>query len=107
MRFGELICLGIALACETVDYRPSWITQTHNLRAFVYGFSRSIIDGLPQHLHIIVGTDKYNLRVSARHQQTKEWQRRTGGIIIALLDKMSHNMALEMVDIYQRYIQST
>ena len=61
MGLGELIGLGITLTSQTVDDGSSRIAQSHHLRTFVDSLTSSIVDGLSQHLHIVIGAHQHNL----------------------------------------------
>ena len=61
MGLGKLLGMRISLPCQSVDNGATGITQPHDLGAFVDGLACSIIDGLSEHLHVVVGTDFYNL----------------------------------------------
>ena len=72
MRLRELVGLGVALTRQPVDNRATGIAQSHHLRTLVDGLAGSIVDGLSQHLHIVVGIHLDNLRVTTADQQAKE-----------------------------------
>ena len=105
MWLGEFISLGIALACQLVDDGSAGIAQPHHLRTFVYRLTRGIIDGLTEYLHAVVSLHLHNLRVASTDQQAKEGERRCRLVIVVLLDEMGHDMALQVVHIYQGYAQ--
>ena len=92
----------VALSRQAVDDGASGIAQSHHFGAFVDGLTSGIIDGLSEHLHVIIGIDPDNLSVATAHQQTKEGHGRSRGIIVAFLDEMRHDMSLQMVDINER-----
>ena len=92
----------VALTGQTVYNRATGIAQPHYLGTFVNGLTGSIVDGLSEYLHVIVGIDAYYLRVAPRNEQTDKGQWRLVGVVIALFDKMGHDVSLKMVDIYQR-----
>src|SRR5574344_1022504 len=77
LRLGKLICMGIALTSQTIDYGSSGIAEPHHLRAFVDSLTGSIVDCLSEHLHVVVCVHLDNLRVASAHQQTEERQRRS------------------------------
>ncbi len=89
MRLAERKGIRISLVRQTVHDGATGITQPHYLGAFVESFSRSVVDRLADHLHIIISVHLYDLRVTARNQQAKERKRGSVIIIRSLLDKMS------------------
>ena len=82
MGLCELVGVGIALACEPVDDRASRIAESHDLGALVDGFACSIVDGLSEHLHVVVCVYAYNLRVSSADKQAEEWEWRCGTVVV-------------------------
>ena len=74
MGLRELIGLRIALTSQSVDDWTTRITQSHHLRTLVDSLTGSIVDGLSQHLHIVIGIHLDYLRVTTANQQTEEGQ---------------------------------
>ena len=72
VRLRELVGLRITLTRQTVNDRATGITQSHHLRALVDSLTGSIVNGLSQHLHVVVGVHLDNLRVTTTDQQTEE-----------------------------------
>ena len=54
-RIGEFESLRVALSCQTVDDRSARISESHDLRAFVDSLASSIVDGLSEDFHIVIG----------------------------------------------------
>ena len=67
VRFGKSICLRVALTGQTVDDGAAGIAQPHDLRTLVDSFACCVVDGLPQHFHVVIGAYKHYLRVAAAH----------------------------------------
>ena len=105
MRFAQMKCLRVALLGQTVYDRTAGITQAHDLGTLVKCFTGSIVDGLPQHLHLVITIDPDNLRIASGYQQTDKG---IGGLAVFFalhLYKVSHDVCLQMVDIYKGNIK--
>ena len=94
--------LGIALASQTVDDGTTGIAQSHYLRALVYCLAGSIVDGLSQHLHVVIGVYLDNLRVSSAYQKAEERERRLCVVVVALFYEVCHDVSLQMVHVDER-----
>ena len=94
MRLAERKGIRITLVRQTIHDWATGITQSHHLGAFVESLSRSVVDRLADHLHIIISVHLYDLRVTARNQQAKERKRGSMVIVRSLLDKMSQHVSL-------------
>ena len=51
-------------------YTDDKITESHDFRALVDSLTRRIVDGLSEHLHVIVRIHLDDLRIAATDQQT-------------------------------------
>lgn len=78
----------VALGSETIDVWAAGVGQAHHLGALVKGLAGSVVDCLAEHLHIEGRVDAYNLRVSARYEQT-EIGKLGDAVALVLLHKMS------------------
>ena len=107
VRLGKLVGFRVALPCQPVDNRAAWIAQPHHLRALVYGFARSIVNRLSEHLHVVVGIHLHNLRIAATHQQAEERERGQGVLVAGFLDEVCHDMSLQVIDIDEGNAQRT
>ena len=103
MRLSKLVSLRIALARKAVYDRSSRVSQSHDLGTFVYRLPCCIVYRLAEYLHVVISIHLDNLRIAAADEKTQERERRLTVIIVVLLDKMSHDMSLQMIDIYERY----
>ena len=104
---GKVESLRVALTCQTVDDWATGVAQPHHLRALVDGLAGSVVDGLPQHLHVVIGVHLDNLRVTATYQQAKKGQRRDCALYGRLLDEVCHYMPLQVVHVDHRDAQCT
>ena len=64
VRLSKFVSKRVALACEPVDDRTTGIAESHHLGTFVDSLSGRIVDGLSQHLHVVVSVDLHDLRVA-------------------------------------------
>ena len=102
MRFAERKSLGIALIGQPIHHRATRIAQAHHFGAFIKCLTGRIVDGLPDYLHLIIGTDLDNLRISSRYQETQEGERGRMIILRTLFNEMSQHMSLKMIDLDHR-----
>ena len=105
MRFGKRESLRIALSCVFIYDRTTRIPPLQHLGAFVDSLASSIIDGLTEHLHIIVRIHLHNLGVSTRNKKADERERRSRLVVITFLDEMRHHVSLQVIDINQRNVE--
>ena len=52
---GEGVSLRVALTCQAVDDGTARIAQPHDLRTLVYSLAGSVVNGLSQHFHVVIG----------------------------------------------------
>ena len=96
--FGKGVFGRVAELGEFVYPRASRIRKTEHFRTLIESLAGSIVDGLTDDLHVVVGTDENDLGVTTRNEQAEErkswmFEART------VFDKMREHMALQMVHI--------
>ena len=105
MRFTESEGFRISFVGQTVHHRTAGITQSHHLGTFVEGFASRVVYCLAYHLHIVICVHLDDLRITTRHQQAKERERRRMIVFRRFLNEMGKHMGLQMVDLDHRDIQ--
>ena len=105
MGLGEMETLRIAQFGEPVDDRAAGIAQAHHLGAFVEGLPDGVVDGLAEDLELKRAVDPDDLGIAAGNQQAEVREGRLPVLGAFLLDEIGEDMALQMVDHDDRFVQ--